>query len=116
MFCQNCGAEINDNAVVCVKCGCAVVKKEQAQLETKVSNNLALAIFSTICCCIPTGIVSIIYATKVDGLLKSGDVSGAKDAAKKASMCAWIGTISGAIFGVIYILLAIIGEAANNMQ
>ena len=24
MFCQNCGAEINDKAVVCVKCGCAV--------------------------------------------------------------------------------------------
>lgn len=24
MFCQNCGAEIHDNAVVCVKCGCAV--------------------------------------------------------------------------------------------
>lgn len=24
MYCSNCGAEINDNAVVCVKCGCAV--------------------------------------------------------------------------------------------
>ena len=24
MFCSNCGAEINDKAVVCVKCGCAV--------------------------------------------------------------------------------------------
>lgn len=24
MFCKHCGAEINDNAVVCVKCGCAV--------------------------------------------------------------------------------------------
>ena len=24
MYCANCGAEINDNAVVCVKCGCAV--------------------------------------------------------------------------------------------
>ena len=24
MFCHNCGAEINDNAVICVKCGCAV--------------------------------------------------------------------------------------------
>ena len=23
-FCQHCGAEINDEAVVCVKCGCAV--------------------------------------------------------------------------------------------
>ena len=24
MFCSNCGAEVNDNAVVCVKCGCAI--------------------------------------------------------------------------------------------
>ena len=28
MYCSNCGAEINDNAVVCVKCGCAVKKQE----------------------------------------------------------------------------------------
>ena len=26
MFCSNCGAQINDQAVVCVKCGCAVSK------------------------------------------------------------------------------------------
>ena len=24
MFCSNCGAEVNDKAVVCVKCGCAL--------------------------------------------------------------------------------------------
>ena len=24
MYCKHCGAEINENAVVCVKCGCAV--------------------------------------------------------------------------------------------
>ena len=24
MFCQHCGAEVNENAVVCVKCGCAI--------------------------------------------------------------------------------------------
>lgn len=24
MFCSNCGAQINDRAVVCIKCGCAV--------------------------------------------------------------------------------------------
>lgn len=24
MFCNHCGAEINDDAVVCVKCGCSV--------------------------------------------------------------------------------------------
>ena len=26
MFCSNCGAQINDQAVVCIKCGCAVSK------------------------------------------------------------------------------------------
>lgn len=26
MFCKNCGKEINDEAVVCVNCGCAVGK------------------------------------------------------------------------------------------
>ena len=34
MYCSNCGAEINDNAVVCVKCGCAVNKPEQKQEQT----------------------------------------------------------------------------------
>jgi TM2 domain-containing membrane protein YozV len=24
MYCSNCGAEINDKAVVCIRCGCAV--------------------------------------------------------------------------------------------
>ncbi|MCH5334722.1 MAG: TM2 domain-containing protein [Alistipes sp.] len=24
MFCSHCGAEIHDNAIICVKCGCAV--------------------------------------------------------------------------------------------
>ena len=27
MFCQKCGAEINNEAVICVKCGCAVPGK-----------------------------------------------------------------------------------------
>ena len=29
MFCSNCGAEVNDNAIVCVKCGCAVARFPQ---------------------------------------------------------------------------------------
>ena len=30
MYCKNCGAEIPDNAVICVKCGVSVVPIEQA--------------------------------------------------------------------------------------
>ena len=34
MFCSNCGAEINDKAVVCVKCGCAVSPTENKGINT----------------------------------------------------------------------------------
>ena len=37
MFCSNCGAEINDNAVVCVKCGCAVNNQPAPVANTNVS-------------------------------------------------------------------------------
>ena len=30
MYCKNCGAEIPDNAVICVKCGVPVITVEQA--------------------------------------------------------------------------------------
>ena len=33
MFCSNCGARINDRAVVCVKCGCAVAKEAAASTD-----------------------------------------------------------------------------------
>lgn len=39
MFCSNCGAEINDNAVVCVKCGCAVSRPANFTInDTNASN------------------------------------------------------------------------------
>ncbi|WP_302813657.1 CD225/dispanin family protein [Leyella stercorea] len=39
---------------------------------------------STLFCCLPLGIVAIIHAAKVDGLYRSGDYSGAQEAADNA--------------------------------
>ena len=33
MFCSKCGKEINDEAVVCVHCGCATAKYEEGKKE-----------------------------------------------------------------------------------
>ena len=38
----------------------------------------------------PTGIVAIVYATKVGNLLPLGDVPGAQEASRKAKMWSWI--------------------------
>ena len=61
----------------------------------KPSNPLAWAILSTIFCCLPLGIVSIVYASKVDGLYSAGNYAEAYNAANKASSYALWGTIIG---------------------
>ena len=41
-FCQNCGAEIDENAVVCTNCGCAIAPEKKE--PTPATDGLAIAI------------------------------------------------------------------------
>lgn len=47
MFCSNCGAQIDDKAVICVKCGCAVspVKRERNASSKDWTATLLLCLF-----------------------------------------------------------------------
>lgn len=72
-------------------------------------NYLVWAILVTVLCCLPFGIVSIVYATKVSGLWSQGRYPEAQAASANARKWAIIGAITGAIaiaiFTVIYIVL-----------
>lgn len=65
---------------------------------------LWLGIVTTLLCCLPTGIASIVYASKVDNLWNMGDYQGAIDASKKAQMWGWIGAGLGFVVSFIYIV------------
>lgn len=41
-YCQTCGAEVNENAVVCVKCGCAVNNTNKPEIDESVSVGLVI--------------------------------------------------------------------------
>ena len=41
-YCQNCGAEVHENAVVCVKCGCAVNNYKVQEIDESVSVGLVI--------------------------------------------------------------------------
>lgn len=44
MFCKHCGAEINDNAVICMKCGCQIDRIQQKeQLDPTISDRNGIA-------------------------------------------------------------------------
>lgn len=68
-------------------------------------NYLVWAILSTVLCCLPFGIVSIVYSTKVSGLWSSGRYAEAQAAANSAKKWAIISAIVGAVFTVIIVIL-----------
>ena len=67
-------------------------------------NYLVWAILSTIFCCIPIGIVSIINSTKVSSAYAAGDYEGAMKASKDAKKWAIWGAVAGGVFIVVYFI------------
>ena len=71
----------------------------------QVPSNLVWGILSTLCCCLPLGIVSIVYASKVEGCVIAGDIEKAKENSKKAAMWAWISFGVMILLGIISVIL-----------
>lgn len=83
------------------------------QPQNPPANYLVVGILTTIFCCLPFGIVSIVYAAQVNSKWFSGDQEGAMNASKNAKMWAWISFgISVAGF-IIWAILAAIGVVAG---
>lgn len=84
---------------------------------TRPNSYLALSIISTILCCLPTGIVSIIYATKVNSSYEDGNYDDANKASKNAKTWGLV-SIGVAVVGwLIYILIfgvALFGAMSNG--
>ncbi|NEV93197.1 CD225/dispanin family protein [Psychroflexus sp. YR1-1] len=77
------------------------------------ANHLALAIITTILCCLPAGIVSIIYASQVNTKYNAGDYEGALRASKNAKTWWIVALVVGLVIIIGYIAFIIIvgGEA-----
>ena len=71
----------------------------------KPDNYMVWAILSTVMCCIPLGIVSIVYSSKVDSLWYNGEYEEAEKAAAKAKNWALASLISAVILVALYIFI-----------
>lgn len=114
MNCPNCGTANLDNATICANCGRPLTQQQAAYTPPPpppaagygaaaaapgpvIPNYLVQSILVTICCCIPFGVVAIIFAAQVNSKLAQGDVAGAQAASKNAKMWCWIAFGTGLV-------------------
>ena len=79
-----------------------------------VSNYLVQAILCTLFCCLPAGIVSIVYAAQVNSKLAVGDRMGAIQSSENAKKWAWVSFGVGIGVFLIYIVIVIAAAASSS--
>ncbi len=139
MNCARCGAANEPGMGFCVNCGNALLQQPppppsfnqqppyygptpygqpapQSNLfgsyTQDIPNYLTQAILVTIFCCVPAGIVAIVYASQVNGKKMVGDVAGAAAASSKAQTWCWVSFG----LGLIAIILNVIITVAENIK
>ncbi len=85
----------------------------QPAYGTPPPNYLVWAILSTIFCCLPLGIVSIVFAAQVNSKWATGDAAGAQESSNKAKQWAIWSAVAGVIVGVLYAVFIVVLGAAN---
>lgn len=73
----------------------------------QIPNHLVWAILSTLFCCLPLGIVSIVFAAQVNGKAAAGDIAGAREASDKAKKFAMWAAIAGVVVMVLYAIFVV---------
>jgi interferon-induced transmembrane protein/zinc ribbon protein len=112
--CPNCGSSNLDNASICANCGRSMSSAPPPPTSASylppprpsygappstepIPNYLIQSILVTLCCCLPLGVVAIIFAAQVNSKLAAGDVAGAREASANAKKFCWIALILGIV-------------------
>ncbi len=128
LYCPQCGTPNADTASVCGNCQTALPQAGAAQMapspgadagmrppapQPQIQNYLIPAIVVTLCCCLPGGIVAIVYAAQVNTKLQAGDIAGAQLASNNAKLWCIISAGAGLVVNVGFLALNFMGALAN---
>jgi hypothetical protein len=75
---------------------------------------LAQAILCTLFCCLPAGIVAIVYAAQVNSKLGAGDYAGAQLASKNAKTWVWVSFGVGLAVALIYVIVIAAASSSSS--
>jgi hypothetical protein len=81
---------------------------------SQVPNYLVQSILLTLFCCLPFGIVAIVYSSQANGKATAGDYTGAMAAARSAKTWCWAAFGTGLGIVAVTVLLAVIGSLSGS--
>lgn len=87
-----------------------------AAAGANIPNYLWQSIAVTLCCCLPFGVVAIVYAAQVKSKAGVGDIAGAQEASNKAKMWCWIGFGIGIVINLIAVVVQFIAIGASGAR
>ena len=77
---------------------------------SEINSHMGFAIFSSLCCCLPTGIAAIVFAAQVSRHIKNGNYEQAQKSADTAQMLCWISVI---LYFVLSVGSSLMGGISN---
>lgn len=115
MFCTKCGKQLPETSNFCPQCGAVCNPTCEDNVETKTNNttrqkpnnHLIMAIVSTLLFFWPFGVVSIVYASKVDTKIKEGNYEEAEEASGKARSW-WLASLITAVVGWVIAIIILV--------
>ena len=140
--CVACGQKLISDEANVAEANKVSLDKESSQSETSVSSeavvnnevvpvrspmiwSILITVFGALtCCCLNPvslilGIISLVFASRVDSKQRIGDYSGAKEDAKTAVMLNWIGLafiILALLFGVVVVVISVINRNITSFD
>jgi interferon-induced transmembrane protein/zinc ribbon protein len=123
VYCPQCGTQNADGSRICIKCGQdfgVAVQSAPAGVvlppgtQPPVQNYLVPAILVTVLCCLPAGIVAIVYAGQVNTKLAAGDIVGAQQASKNAKTWCIISVVALFVMGIAWMMLVFLGVMSQH--
>lgn len=105
MYCTNCGEERAADALACAHCG---TPAPYFPPVAAIPNYVVQAALVTLFCCMPFGIVALVYSAQVNSKLAKGDDVGAKlssDRARKWVIVTFSAGILSAGVGIALMML-----------
>jgi len=84
------------------------------------NNNLVFAIIATVVsvvfCCLPHGLISLIFALQVNNKAAAGDLQGALNAAKQAKLWAIVSIIVSAVWLVVALVFGVLNAILSSVR